>query len=64
MKSILPICRSWKETKSCWYLVRHEIDEIDDPCLKSIMVLKPEIHLMIMNFSGHTQDSLDFIMQL
>ena len=31
--------------------MRHEID---DPCLKSIMVSKLEIRFMTINFSGHT----------
>ena len=57
---IIPICRVWKQSKSGWQYVPHEID---DPCLKSIMVSKPEIHWMTINFSGHTPNWWDFIMQ-
>ena len=54
------MCRVGKQNKNnyCWKLVRHEID---DPCLKSIMVSKPEIHLW--QYLSHTHDWSDFIMQ-
>ena len=41
--SMMPICSDLKQSKGCWQPVSHEID---DPFLKSIMVSKPEIHLM------------------
>ena len=50
-------CSVWKQSKSRWQPVSHEID---DPCLKSIMVSKFKNHLMTINFSETTQDWWDF----
>ena len=57
--SMMPISSVWKQSKGGWQPVTYEID---DPCLKWIMVSKVEIHLMTTNFSGNTQDWYDFIM--
>ena len=43
--AMVPICSVWKQ-KGGWQPVFHEFD---DPCLKSIMVSKSEIHLMTKN---------------
>ena len=51
--SMMPTCSVWKQSKVGWQPVSHEID---DPCLKSIIVSKPKIHLMTINFSRNTQD--------
>ena len=51
--SMMPICSVWEQSKGGWQPVSHEVD---DPCLKSIMVSKPEIHLMTINVSGNNQD--------
>ena len=49
--SMMPICSVWKQSKGGGQPVSHEND---DPWLKSIMVSKPKIHLMKINFSGNT----------
>ena len=45
--SMVPVCGVCKQSKGGWQPVSHEID---DPCLKSIMVSKPELRLMTINF--------------